>query len=169
MQSRKRFLIPQLFTFANLSLGIVSLILLNTNNASISALLIILAAVSDRIDGKVARKLHAESDFGKELDSLCDLVSFGVAPALIAWKIGISNITSVWGYVPVLFFVIAGAYRLARFNVNNTPGRFTGLPITAAGTLVVLTVFFNPKSTFLCTFLIILGLLMVSKITFKKV
>jgi CDP-diacylglycerol--serine O-phosphatidyltransferase len=166
MQSQNRFIIPQLFSFTNLSLGIISLLL---QNAKIAALLIIIAALVDRMDGKTARKFRAESAFGKELDSLCDLVSFGAAPAVIAWKVGTSTNIGVWGYIPILIFVIAGAFRLARFNINNTSGAFMGLPITAGGVIVAFTIFFNPNAMFLSILLIILALLMVSKIKFKKI
>jgi CDP-diacylglycerol--serine O-phosphatidyltransferase len=165
MPSQKRFLIPLLLNFFIISLGVISLILQDTK---IAALLILAAVFVNQAGGKF-RKKHYADNFVKQLNSLVSLVSFGVAPAIIAWRIGLSNNIGTWKYIPLLFFVITGVYNLARHNSDDTWGSSIGLPIIAAGTLIALSVFFNPNVTFLSIFFIVLGLLMISKIKFKQV
>lgn len=95
-----------------------------------ASVMIVLAAVFDFCDGLVARALHAKSEIGKELDSLCDMVSFGVAPALMLMNVLLTNDDA--GFVPyiALFIPLMGALRLAKFNVDTTQATtFKGLPI----------------------------------------
>ncbi|RYD04496.1 hypothetical protein N752_14075 [Desulforamulus aquiferis] len=87
--------IPNLFTLGNLLLGVFALVLALNEEYGRGAIMILLAGVMDYLDGKVARKLQVSSDFGKELDSLADLVSFGVAPAILAYALKLSD----WGYL----------------------------------------------------------------------
>jgi CDP-diacylglycerol--serine O-phosphatidyltransferase len=96
--------------------------------------LIVAAMISDTLDGRVARYFHVSGEFGKELDSLCDLASFGVAPAVLAYAICLKDFG--WaGWIIAVAFAVCGALRLARFNVNAAvvKGYFVGLPIPAAG------------------------------------
>ena len=136
------------------------------------------AAVTDRLDGKVARFFKVTSDFGKELDSLSDLVSFGVAPIVIAWEITFIHF-GILGYVLSLLFALSGAYRLARFNISNLENVFMGLPITIAGTLLTIVNLYNyfaqinmrytnTNATLTVIITIFLSFLMVSKISIKK-
>lgn len=166
MPSTIKFIIPQIITFTNLSLGVIAII---STDLSLSAIFIILAAIIDRLDGKIARKLNAESDLGKELDSLSDLISFGVAPAVIAWKISIGTLSAFWGYIPLLIYVMAGAFRLARYNVSNFSGSFVGMPITVAGFIAAAASFFKPNSIIFAALLLVLSFLMVSTIKIKKI
>lgn len=124
--------IPNIFTFINLSLGIISIILCFDGKAVYAGLSIILAAIVDRYDGQIARKFNAVSLIGKELDSLADLVSFGVAPAILVWKLSLINLGFI-GYFFLLIFPICGAFRLARFNVSEFKNVYMGVPITLAG------------------------------------
>lgn len=165
MKSPAEFFLTQLFTFANLSLGVLSIL---SSDMKLAAIFILAAALADRMDGKIARQLNCESNLGKELDSLSDLVSFGVAPCVIIWRISL-NVMGFWGYVPILIFVIAGAFRLARFNTSNMSGSFLGMPITIAGSIIAFITFFTDNTTVLSVFLVILAFLMVSKIKFKKI
>lgn len=165
MPSSVKFFLTQVITFTNLSLGVIAIML---SDVKIAAILIIIAALFDRLDGKIARKLNVESDFGKELDSLSDLISFGVAPAYVAWKISLINMTGIWGYIPVLIFIMAGAFRLARYNVTNFSGAFVGMPITIAGAIAALSVFFKPSDIAFTLILLVLSFLMVSTIKIKK-
>lgn len=164
-------MIPNMFTLLNLAFGMMSILLTLTGNEKSAALMILCAAFVDRYDGKIARKINVESDLGKELDSLCDLISFGAAPAVLCWSSFLSNY-GVIGYVISIFFPIAGAYRLARFNVTEAKGIFTGIPITIAGavmaidTLISLMIISHDMvSTIL---MVILAYLMVSNIKLKK-
>jgi CDP-diacylglycerol--serine O-phosphatidyltransferase len=175
--------IPNIITFINLSLGLTAILLAvnstsSSSNLIYSCLLIMVAAVTDRLDGKVARFFKVTSDFGKELDSLSDLVSFGVAPIVIAWEITFIHF-GILGYVLSLLFALSGAYRLARFNISNLENVFMGLPITIAGTLLTIVNLYNyfaqinmrytnTNATLTVIITIFLSFLMVSKISIKK-
>ena len=126
--------IPNGFTAANLVFGMGSLLATFHGEFQWAAVLIFIAAVSDALDGRVARMLNVSSDFGKELDSLCDLVSFGVAPGFLAYSFLLKDFQWL-GVAAAIFFPICGAFRLARFNVNTgvVKGFFMGMPIPAAG------------------------------------
>lgn len=161
--------IPSLFTLANLLFGVFALVLALDQEYIRGGLMILLAGVMDYLDGKVARKLQVSSDFGKELDSLADLVSFGVAPAILAYALQLSN----YGYLGLaisLVFVMCGALRLARFNVTSFTGSFMGVPITVAGGIVALLVISLGKLPVLVLPLVMLLLswLMISKIKVPK-
>lgn len=156
--------IPNFFTLLNLVFGCVSIILILQTGESIvtqsdtgtwvpqlpekiwwGSVFIGLAAIIDFLDGFVARLFKATSEMGKQLDSLADIVSFGVAPGMILYQLlRISYAqeetaldTSVWMLAPALLFPLAGAWRLARFNISDGSGdNFTGVPIPAAGLVV---------------------------------
>ncbi|MCY6483184.1 CDP-diacylglycerol--serine O-phosphatidyltransferase [Clostridium aestuarii] len=165
--------LPNLFTFGNLIFGIMSLIMTFQDHYKSACIFILFSGIMDRYDGRVARFLNVSSDLGKELDSLADLVSFGVAPSLLVFYLyDLINLGFI-GYLLVLIFPLAGAYRLARFNCSNFDGNFTGIPITAAGILVALYSFVtlkNPSNIILTEIImILLSYLMVSKLKIKKV
>ncbi|MHC1684247.1 MAG: CDP-diacylglycerol--serine O-phosphatidyltransferase [Clostridiaceae bacterium] len=168
--------VPNIFTFANLSCGVFSIIMLFQSNIKMACIFILLAGFIDRYDGKVARFLDVSSELGKELDSLADLVSFGVAPALLNFTLYNLNKFSLIGYLIVAIFPIAGAYRLARYNTTQFDGVFTGVPITLAGSfmaiyslILVFTIETPERLTYLTVVLMLLfSYLMVSKIKFSK-
>ena len=115
-------------TCLNLVCGVLACVAALSGDATMASVWIILAAVFDFLDGFVARALHAVSSIGKELDSLCDCVSFGVAPALMVWHM---LEASPWRYAAILI-AVCGAVRLARFNCDDTQTTsFVGLPIPA--------------------------------------
>ena len=155
--------IPNLFTLLNLIFGCLAIIYILQNGISIqynsqgsqyidipekiwmASLFIAIAAVVDFLDGFVARLFNASSEMGKQLDSLADLVTFGVAPSMIIYQflrmsfareeLGI-NVSILW-LAPALLIAGAGAYRLARFNLDTTQAYgFIGVPIPAAGLLI---------------------------------
>jgi CDP-diacylglycerol---serine O-phosphatidyltransferase len=156
--------IPNLFTLLNLVFGCVAIIfILQTGETIVTqgdegtwvpqlpekiwwgSVCIGIAAVIDFLDGFVARLFKATSEMGKQLDSLADVVSFGVAPGMILYQLlRISYIqdqtgldTSLWSFAPALIFPMAGAWRLARFNITTSvTSYFTGVPIPAAGLVV---------------------------------
>lgn len=169
--------IPSLFTIGNLLLGILAILLAVQNDPryiDYAAILVIIGMVLDGLDGRVARMLNAATDFGKELDSLSDIVTFGVAPSLIMYLVALQPL-GPWGILVTLLFPICGALRLARFNVQpGIPGFFVGLPITIAGGVLATFAFYHTffPLWFLPVGMIILSLLMVSRIkypNFKKV
>lgn len=130
--------LPNLLTFLNLTLGIVSILKAISADHRTAALCILVAALLDRYDGRLARLLDAESDFGRELDSLADLISFGVAPAILLYlKFHLQSYPAVGTILPVLYCVSA-AYRLARHNISGSAGGFTGVPVTVAGAFLAL-------------------------------
>ncbi|WP_284140783.1 MULTISPECIES: CDP-diacylglycerol--serine O-phosphatidyltransferase [unclassified Virgibacillus] len=156
-------------TLMNLSFGIIAILLILKGYAHMSLLFIFLAAFFDRFDGMVARKFHIESAFGKELDSLCDLVSFGVAPGLLIFQASLYKMPAV-GLTIVTLYILCGAVRLARFNVKEFDGAFYGIPITAAG--IILTFFSLFASSLPVSFFVvltsILTVLMVSNVRIPK-
>jgi CDP-diacylglycerol---serine O-phosphatidyltransferase len=117
MENKKAF-IPSVFTFFNLFLGFFSIAKSFEGDFRVAAWLIIICALCDAMDGKLARWTGLESKFGFELDSLSDMVSFGVAPAMLAY-VGILHRLDLWGLLISFLFVFGGAYRLARYNVQN--------------------------------------------------
>lgn len=166
----KKDMIPNLFTFANLSLGMISIMLTFNGNLKLAGLMIILAALLDRYDGRVARAIGVSSPLGKELDSLADLVSFGAAPAILSWQCFLINFGLI-GYIITLLFPIAGAFRLARFNVSQFNNVFTGVPITVAGAVVALDniIAVSYSHNIISTVIfIVFAYLMVSTIQIKK-
>lgn len=158
-------------TLTNLSLGGFAIVFaLNTNHLRLSLLLIFIAALADRFDGMIARKFNIESELGKQLDSMSDIISFGVAPALLLYQ-GVLHEFGGPGTFFTVFYIGCGAFRLARFNITESNGYFTGLPITAAGclaTLSFLAIGFVPAQTFLFI-IILLSFLMVGSFKLKKV
>ncbi len=165
--------IPNLFTLLNLMFGCCAIVFaLQTESVTIvqgddlstsfsvperlylAAICIAIAAAIDFIDGFLARLLHACGEMGKQLDSLCDIVSFGVAPAVILFQFlrlsymqqqnGL-DISIAW-LLPAFLYACAGAYRLARFNISTQSFGFRGVPIPAAGLVVAslpLIAFYN--------------------------
>ena len=173
--------IPNVFTFINLSCGILSILSVMNKQYTLSSVFILLAGLVDRYDGRVARFLDVSSDLGKELDSLADLVSFGVAPSILIYTLFELNepgILGIIGFIILLTFPICCAYRLARFNTAQFDGVFTGVPITIVGCFMALFSFLltlfkvelNTIHTYITVILMIAGsYLMVSKVHLKKV
>lgn len=136
------YLLPNLFTTASLFCGFYSIIASVKGNFSIAATAILIAIVLDGLDGRIARITNTMSKFGAEYDSLSDLVSFGVAPAVLMYTWSLFQ-HGKWGWLAAFLFVICGAMRLARFNVqiNLIDSRvFNGLPIPAAAANVATAV-----------------------------
>jgi CDP-diacylglycerol--serine O-phosphatidyltransferase len=165
--------LPSIFTIANLFLGIIAILLVFDNRPDLAAMMVIIAMVTDGLDGRVARALNVQSEFGKELDSLSDVISFGVAPAFIMYVVAFQEMGAA-GWIITAIFPICGALRLARFNVvAGTPGYFIGLPIPAAGgVLSTLALFHADVFTYvLALSMLLLSFLMVSNMrypSFKK-
>lgn len=163
--------IPNLFTFANLSFGMLSIMFTFTENKKLAVIMILSAAFVDRYDGKIARMISAESPIGKELDSLADLVSFGAAPAILSWVVFLQPYRLL-GYLITILFPIAGAFRLARFNIAKTKNMFSGVPITIAGSVLALdilvTLLYIPHNIVSVFLMILLSYLMISNIKIKK-
>jgi len=186
MKMHVRRKIPNTITFFNLSLGVIAILLVVDNRGLDfvipACLLILAAAFTDRFDGKIARMLDAETTIGKELDSLSDLISFGIAPIVLTWKTCFYALGPI-GYIIALIFVVSGTYRLARFNVTETRKYFTGIPITLAGSFLILLNLYNcyillrhhqsqplpfPNVIITSLFTLLLSYLMISNIRINK-
>lgn len=171
----KKSCIPNIFTFINLGFGIFSILATFDENYLWSGIFIIIAGLVDRYDGRIARYLQVSSDLGKELDSLADLVSFGVAPSILVYLLfNLENFgpAGILGIAVLLTFPICGAYRLARYNATDFDGTFTGVPITITGTFIALFVIIVHNlniSIYIPIILMLLGsYLMVSTFKLKK-
>ncbi|AFQ44562.1 CDP-diacylglycerol--serine O-phosphatidyltransferase [Desulfosporosinus meridiei] len=166
-------MIPSIFTLANLLFGFLALILVIEQQYTLAAAMIVLSVLMDSLDGKVARRLSVSSDFGKELDSLSDLVSFGVAPAILTYQAILYPQPDYVRYIGLgiaAVFALCGAVRLARFNMLNITTYFVGVPITFAGGFMALLMFFRnmlPWYIYLGSMLV-LACLMVSRIKVAK-
>ena len=154
-------IIPSLFTIGNIFCGCYSIISSLKGNFDNAAVAIGIGGVLDGLDGRIARLTNTASDFGLELDSLADVVSFGVAPAILAFAWGLGSFSTIsgdvfvikhvnqFGWFATFAFVLCGALRLARFNIQSKkpadPGSkrfFVGLPIPAAAGMIAAIVHF---------------------------
>jgi CDP-diacylglycerol---serine O-phosphatidyltransferase len=117
--NRATAMIPSTFTFMNLFCGFFSIIKSIEGNYHIAAWLIIVSALIDAVDGKVARWTGAESRFGLHLDSLCDVVAFGLAPAMLIHQAAFQSFPPMIGIPLSFLFLFGGVYRLARYNTIN--------------------------------------------------
>ena len=144
-----RSLIPNLFTFFSLTLGLTALKFAIESKWQISVSLVVFASFLDNIDGKIARLLKSNSNFGVELDSLSDLISFGVTPAIIVYLWSKSlMIDGVWAMV--IFYAICSSSRLAKFNITSHENKsekdirfFSGISTPAAAGLTLLPMMLN--------------------------
>ena len=175
------YLLPHLITTANLSFGFYAIVQAFAGRHDLSALGIILAGVCDAMDGRVARLAHATSRFGVEYDSIADTVSFGVAPAMLAFSAGNLQVLGRPGWVMAFLFTACAALRLARFNVSPARyrGRFEGMPCPAAAGMVATTQWFvsflrqsglqvSAPEIVVALGVVLLGLLMVSPIPYRS-
>jgi len=172
--------VPSAFTLGNLLSGFFSLVYASQGNLDFAAWLIVVAGLFDLLDGMVARIAGSTSAFGVELDSLCDVVSFGAAPSFLIYQFGLNQM-GLFGVLIASLPVLCGAVRLARFNTYADVGEkrdyFVGLPIPAqAGMIVAFVLTFEDDTWFtalergrlsiLIPLTVLLALLMVSPIRF---
>ncbi len=136
------YVLPNLLTIMNMFFGFFAIIYSINGNFIWASYAIVIAAVFDQLDGRVARMANATSKFGAELDSLCDLISFGMAPGLLLFLWSLEPFGRL-GWLASFFFVACGALRLARFNVQSgsvEKAYFQGLPIPMAAGIVASSV-----------------------------
>ena len=132
------YILPNLFTLAALFGGFFAIVMAMNDRFDLAAIGVFCAMVLDSLDGRVARMTNTQSAFGEQMDSLSDMVSFGAAPALIAYEWALKGLGR-WGWVAAFVYCACAALRLARFNVNTTvvdKRYFQGLPSPAAAALV---------------------------------
>ena len=132
------YILPNLFTLAALFGGFYAIVMAMNGRFELAAAGVFSALVLDSLDGRVARMTNTQSAFGEQMDSLSDMVSFGVAPALIAYEWALKGLGR-WGWIAAFVYCSCAALRLARFNVNTAvvdKRYFQGLPSPAAAALV---------------------------------
>jgi CDP-diacylglycerol--serine O-phosphatidyltransferase len=169
-------LLPSLFTLANLFCGWSCIVYAMRGDLATAAPFIGVAMVLDMLDGRIARMTGTTSEFGVQLDSLADVISFGMAPAVLAYAWGLAPLGRL-GWAVGFLFVTAAALRLARFNIQkNTDKRyFVGLASPAAAAIVASTVFYypaglqqRPEALLAVVLVLVPALLMVSTIRFQS-
>src|SRR5499426_4798404 len=144
------YLLPSLFTLGNMFCGYACIVYAMRGEYETAAPFIGFAYVLDILDGRIARLTGAESEFGLQLDSLADVVSFGIAPAVLAYAWGLQPLGRL-GWAAGFVFVACGAMRLARFNIQSTGGDkryFVGMPSPAAAAIPAATVYAYPWGLF---------------------
>ena len=169
------YVLPNGLTTLNLFAGFFAILQAMAGNIEIAVFAVLIAMLMDGLDGKVARLTHSESNFGEEYDSLSDMVSFGLAPAVIIYTWAFTNLGKL-GWLASFIFVAGAALRLARFgsqSENCNTKYFNGLPSPAAAVLIVSFVYFfhdMPASetiSFMAVAITILaGILMVTNIQY---
>ena len=183
---KARMLLPNTLTLINVCIGLSSIKFALDSKFELSIIAIIFAAIFDALDGRVARLLKGTSLVGKELDSLADVISFGVAPAFIMYFWSLNNLGK-FGWLVTMIYVVCVALRLARFNVSsNTEASwkdnyFEGVPSPAGGILILMPLIFSLSNIDLIKinydivvpiFFIIISFLLISKFptySFKKI
>jgi CDP-diacylglycerol---serine O-phosphatidyltransferase len=169
-------LLPSLFTIANLYCGWACVVYAMRGDIATAAPFIGIAIILDMLDGRIARMTGTTSDFGVQLDSLADLISFGMAPAVLAFQWGLMPLGRL-GWAAGFLFVTAAALRLARFNIQPQTDKryFVGLPSPAAAAIPAATIFYypsglvaRPEAFLAVAMMLIPALLMVSTIRFRS-
>jgi len=175
--SKGFYVLPNLFTSAGLFAGFYAIMQARLGNYEAACLAIYAAMAMDIIDGRLARLTNTMSDFGSEYDSLSDMVSFGVAPALIVYDFALSELGR-FGILVAFVYIACAALRLARFNVASISDKryFTGLPSPGAAAMMVSIIWVCVDSNIsakdvnvlLAIMLFALGLIMVSNIKYRS-
>jgi len=175
---RGAYLLPSLFTIGNMLLGFYAIVCGLRGQFRLAAILVFVAAIVDTLDGLMARLTGTESEFGKEYDSLADVITFGAAPAILTYLWGLDELHRDAWLLP-LFFMVCTATRLARFNVQHKvvdKRWFVGLPTPAAAGTICSLLFYAPDREWkwwmlglVAVSLLLVGLLMVSTFRYRSV
>lgn len=163
--------VPNVVTSGNLVAGFLALLVVSYD-VRLAAALVLLAALFDWLDGVVARRWCGPSAFGANLDSLADLVSFGVVPAAGLYAVLLSSEVRglpTLGSLVAIGYLLCGAWRLARFPLVKASSCFVGLPIPAAAVLVMLALSLRPAPLLVLGLAVAVSALMVSNVTFPSV
>ncbi|MBI2654410.1 CDP-diacylglycerol--serine O-phosphatidyltransferase [Candidatus Woesearchaeota archaeon] len=162
-----------IFTLMNVALGLVSIVFAIDSNFDYAAFVLLIAVAFDYLDGKIAKSMQQQNPFGKELDSLADTVSFGVAPAIFGFSLmqftsDIRYFQITFGMISFTVFLFCGILRLARYNIMDIKGAFQGMPITLNGIIIPLAYFIGVPIKFYPYIYLLLGIFMVSSFRIKK-
>ena len=169
------YLIPSLFTVANIFFGFLAIVAASRDQFERSCVFILVAILADSLDGRIARLTGTTSSFGEVYDSVADVVSFGAAPALLAFRWGLWAVPRV-GMAVAFLFLVAGSIRLARFSSSkHEPDHFVGLPIPAGAGSIAMLVLLSPSLVthpgfipVVIAFVLGLSLLMVSNLPYAS-
>jgi CDP-diacylglycerol--serine O-phosphatidyltransferase len=173
------FLLPSLFTLANLFCGYACIVHATRRDFDTAALFIGIAMVLDTLDGFIARLTNSSTAFGLEFDSLADVISFGLAPAILAFSWGLWPLQRL-GWAAGFLYVTAAAMRLARFNIQSAGTSdkryFVGMPSPAAAAITASTVYLHPSGLFdyrealpALAMVLVPAVLMVSTMRFRSI
>ncbi len=173
--SKYKSMIPGLFTMGNVVCGFIAIMSAFEGKVTEACWFIILGAFLDVLDGKVARLSGGSSQFGIELDSLADFLTFAIAPAVLVFTVKLSALGK-WGWMISLIFIMAAAYRLARFNIlasTEEKKEFLGLPVPAAALALITFILFSydtcgglEYSEILLGMIVLFSFLMVSQVQY---
>ncbi len=173
------YLLPSLFTIGNMMLGFYAIVCGLNGQFRKAALVVFVAGIVDVFDGKIARMTGTESPFGREYDSLADVITFGAAPALLTYLWGLRDLAQD-AWLLSVFYMVCSATRLARFNVQTRvvdSRYFVGLPMPAAAGAICSLLFFAPEYTpdirvvmqvVVGASLLLIGVLMVSTFRYRS-
>ena len=173
----RRYYVPNALTLGNMFCGFISIIYASSGRNEKAFFAILIAILLDGLDGRVARRLNATTKFGIEFDSFSDLVSFGIAPAILVYNWTFKILADEFGVFVCFIYALCAASRLAKFNISEpNPKGFVGLPTPGAAGVVASVVYLNPElvpniymviaSSFM---MISLAYLMVSPIPYTKI
>lgn len=170
-----RGVIPGIFTTGNLVCGFLALLSAHEGEYITACWFVLLGGFLDALDGKVARLSGGASQFGVELDSLADFLSFGITPAMLVYSMKLISFGK-WGWIISIVYMIAAAYRLARYNLmadTEEKGSFVGLPVPAASFAIVTFVIFSDYlwgelryAEILVGMVVVMAFLMVSQVEY---
>ena len=184
--NKSRYILPSILTLIGVCLGISSIKFAMDGNFTFAVLFLVVAAILDGLDGRVARLIKGTSDFGKELDSLTDFVSFGIAPSFIIYFWELNKFGKI-GWLIVLFYSVCCVLRLARFNLTKFENKdewknnfFEGVPSPAGGCLILFPLIFDLSNfsslvdiRFITPyFMVFVSILLISKVptfSFKRI
>jgi CDP-diacylglycerol---serine O-phosphatidyltransferase len=162
--------VPDMITFLNIVFGILTIYLAIEKEFFWSSIAMLIAVVMDYLDGKTANLLGQKTEFGKNIDSLADLVSFGVAPAIFGYVYYTNSIRiDPLIIIGTIFFVICGLIRLARYNIISYKNGFMGMPITVNGIVFPIFYFISIPTIIFPYLFIVSGILMISSFTFRRI
>lgn len=156
---------PNSISLGNAFFGLLSIVMIFNNQLKFAVLFMIISAILDYFDGRIARKRNKEGEFGKNLDSLADTVSFGVAPSILMLKVVGTNILTV---ILISLFLFAGVLRLARYNILYVKDFYIGIPITLNGIMFPFLYIFRFPNFSYYVLCILSTILMVSEFKIKK-
>lgn len=178
----KSFLIPACVTVTGIFCGFLALVSVFKGRFEYATKCIGLAIILDGLDGRVARRLNATSAFGREFDSLADVIAFGVAPAFLVYFWAFNSMFDEFGLLVSFVFVVCGATRLARFNImasgesGQASSSFVGLPIPGAAAAIASVIYCYPEPitnvfavSFMLGYTLFIGSLMVSTVPYLSV